>query len=56
MTADGVEQGGHAEAEDGADKEEQENELLREGDIVMTLVTQRLDVKYYSHYDERNEA
>ena len=56
VTTDGVEQGGHAEAENGANKEEQEDELLREGDVIMTLVTQWLDVKYNSHYDERYKA
>ena len=56
VTADRVEEGGHAETEDGAHEEEQEDELLPELDVIVTLVTQRLHVENYCDYDERNES
>ena len=56
VTADRVEEGGHAETEDGAHEEEQEDELLPELDVIVTLVTQRLHVENYCDYDERDES
>ena len=56
VTADGVEEWGHAEAEDGADKEEQEDELLGECDVIVALVTQRLHVEDDRHRDEGYQA
>ena len=56
VTADRVEEGGHAETEDGAHEEEQEDELLPELDVIVTLVTQGLHVENYCDYDERNES
>ena len=56
MTADGVEERGHAETEDGAHKEEQEDELLTEADVIVTLVTQRLHVENNGHHDESDES
>ena len=56
MTADRVEEGGHAETEDGAHEEEQEDELLPELDVIVTLVTKRLHVENYCDNDERNKS
>ena len=56
VTADGVEEWGHAEAEDGAEEEEEEDELLPELDVGVALVTQRLHVEDDRHRDEGYQA
>ena len=56
VTTDRVEEGGHAQTEDGAHEEEQEDELLPELDVIVTLVTQRLHVENNRHHDESDEA
>ena len=56
VTADCVEEWGHAEAEDGAEEEEEEDELFPELDVGVALVTQRLHVEDDRHRDEGYQA
>ena len=56
VAADGVEEWGHAEAEDGAEEEEEEDELFPELDVGVALVTQRLHVEDDRHRDEGYQA
>ena len=45
MTAESVEEEGESKAEDGADEEEEEDQLLADLQVGVTLVAQRLHIE-----------
>jgi len=56
VAGDGVEQGGAGQAEDGADEEEQEDELVADTNVVPAVVAERLQVEDDGGDEERDEA
>jgi hypothetical protein len=56
VAGDGVEQGGAGKAEDGADEEEQEDELIANANVVPAVVAERLQVEDDRGDEERDEA
>lgn len=56
MTAHSVEEAGEAQAQDGTNEEEKEDELLSERQVSVTLVTERLHIEDNCHSDESNKS
>ena len=56
VTAEGVEEEGEAKAEDGADEEEEKDELLPDVQVRVALVAQRLHVEDDCADHKGNEA
>ena len=56
MAAEGVKEEGESETEDGADEEEEKDELLSDVEVRVALVAQRLHVEHDRADHKGNEA